>query len=84
MRARVTAAFYKQMGLNELIANDAESYLVLALRLAQDSDFRQRMQADIEANAHKLYERHETVRAMEAFFRTAYEAWREGDTLTVV
>ncbi|MBL4690320.1 MAG: tetratricopeptide repeat protein, partial [Rhodospirillales bacterium] len=32
MRGRVTAALYKQMGLNNLIATDTESYLKLALR----------------------------------------------------
>ena len=74
MRGRVTAAFYKQMGLNELIATDAESYLALALRLAQDTDFKSRMRADIQANVYKLYERHEVVREMESFFISAYEA----------
>ena len=74
MRGRVTSAFYKQMGLNELIATDAESYLALALRLAQDTDFKNRMRADIKANVHKLYERHEVVREMESFFIAAYEA----------
>ena len=74
MRGRVTSAFYKQMGLNELIATDAESYLALALRLAHDTDFKSRMQVDIKANVHKLYERHEVVREMESFFIAAYEA----------
>ncbi len=82
MRSRVTAAFYKQMGLNELIATDGESYLATALRLAQDVDFKRRMQTEINANAHKLYERHESVREMETFFNAAYEAWRTGEILT--
>lgn len=82
MRGRVTAALYKQMGLNELIATDANTYLILALRLAQDVDFKRRMEADIEANVHKLYERHEVVREMESFFMAAYEAWKTGNTLT--
>ena len=81
MRGRVTAAFYRQMDLNELIATDAESYLTLALRLAQDADFKRRMQAEIEAGSHKLYERHEAVRHMESFFRAAHDAWRNGETL---
>ena len=82
MRGRVTAAFYKQMGLSDMIATDAESYLELALRLAQDADFKCRMQTDIKANAHKLYENHETVREMEKFFIAAHEAWKTGETLT--
>ena len=51
MRGRVTAGFYKQMGLNELIATDAESYLTLCLRLAQDADFKRRMKSDIHASS---------------------------------
>jgi len=81
MRGRVTAAFYKQMGLSDLIATDAESYLRLALRLAQDADFKHQMQADIKANVDKLFERLETVQEMERFFLAAYEAWRTGSIL---
>jgi predicted O-linked N-acetylglucosamine transferase (SPINDLY family) len=79
---RCVTACYNQMGLNELIATDAESYLALALRLAQDSKFKQQMQADIKANAHKLYERHEVVREMETFLIAAYKAWKTGNNLT--
>ncbi len=79
---RYVTACYKQMGLSDLIANDANTYLELALRLAQDTDFKLQMQADIKANAHKLYETHETVREMESFFISAYEAWKSGVTLT--
>ena len=82
MRGRVTAAFYKQMGLSDLIATDAESYVDLALRLAQDTGFKQKMQAAIKANVHKLYERHETIQEMESFFTAAYEAWKSGEILT--
>ena len=81
MRGRLTAALYKQMGLNELIASDAETYLTLAQRLAQDTDFRGQVQADIKANNHKLYERQEAVREMESFFIAAYDASQEGDVL---
>ena len=81
MRGRVTAAFYKQMGLSDLIVNDADAYVGLALRLATDTDFKRRVKADIKGSIGKLYERHETVREMESFFIAAYEAWRKGDVL---
>ena len=64
------------MGLHELIATDADSYLSLALRLVQDIDFKRRMQADIKANVDKLYKRPESVREMESFFIAAYDAFR--------
>jgi predicted O-linked N-acetylglucosamine transferase (SPINDLY family) len=83
MRGRVTAAFYKQMGLSDLIATDATTYLDLVLRLAQDADFKRRMQADIKANLDKLYERLDTVREMENFFISAHNAWKSGQVLTI-
>lgn len=79
---RCVTACYNQMGLSDLIAEDEESYLELALRLAQDADFKSRMQADISANSHKLFETIETVREMETFFQAAYEAWRTGEPLS--
>ncbi len=84
LRGRITTALYKQMGLTDLIATDAESYITLALRLAQDSDFKRRIQADIKANSHKLYERIEVVREMESFFIQAYNSSQKGEILTDV
>ena len=82
VRGRLTAGLYKQMGLSDLIATDANSYLRLALKLAQDADFKRRMQDDIKTSAHKLYERFEVIEEMEAFFIAAYQAWQAGTTLT--
>lgn len=78
---RCVTACYNQMGLSNLIAEDEDSYLKLVLRLAQDVDFKHRMEAEINANSHKLFETHETVREMESFFIAAYEAWRTGEPL---
>ena len=82
LRGRLTAGFYKQLGVNELIADDEDSYVKLALRLAQDPEFSQRLAEDIQANAHKIFEREAVVREMESFFVDAYEAWRTGGTVT--
>lgn len=79
---RYVTACYKQMGLSDLIATDSESYLKLALQLAQDADFKSRMQADIKANAHKLFETQDPVREMETFFIAAYDAWKTGAPIT--
>jgi len=81
LRGRITLACYKQMGLSDLVASDEESYISLALRLARDSDFRKRMQADIQANSDKLFETIEPVRELEAFFHAAHDAWRDGRLL---
>jgi len=72
MRSRVTAGCYKQMGLRDLIATNPDEYVALALTLAHDDEFKNRMQDDINANSHKLFERMEVVRELEAFFIEAY------------
>ncbi len=73
MRARVTAGCYWQMGLNDLIASDAESYVSLALKLAHSADFKKTMQEKINQNSHKLFERIEVVRELERFFKQSVQ-----------
>ena len=43
--------------------------------------FRHRMQAEIRDNSHKLYERIEVVRELEAFFIAATTAFYDGQKL---
>jgi predicted O-linked N-acetylglucosamine transferase (SPINDLY family) len=73
MKGRVTTGYYKQMGLDDLIASDMDEYVTLAIKLAHDSDFKNQMQNDIKANSHKLFERIEVVREMENFFLSAHK-----------
>ena len=82
MRGRVTAGFYKMMGLDDLIAADEGEYVSLALKLAHDADFKCRMQADINSNSGKLFERIEVVREMETFFLEAHKSSQKGEILT--
>ena len=81
MRSRVTAGFYKMMGLDDLIAADDGEYVSLALKLAHDADFKCRMQAAINSNSEKLFERIEVVREMETFFLEAHKSSQNGEIL---
>jgi predicted O-linked N-acetylglucosamine transferase (SPINDLY family) len=78
MRGRVTSGYYKQMGLDDLIASNENEYVSLAIKLAHDPDFKNQMKNDIKENSHKLFERIEVVREMENFFLSAYEQMCEG------
>ena len=82
MRSRVTAGYYTQMGLNELIASSSENYIELAYKLAHDGTFKNHMHAEIKENSHKLYERMEVVREMEVFFIEAHKSWQKGEILS--
>ena len=81
MRGRVTFAQNRAMGIKELIAENAETYIDLALRLAGDLPFREEMKKRIAENNHHLFERHEAVRDMESFFIAAVEASRNNSEL---
>jgi predicted O-linked N-acetylglucosamine transferase (SPINDLY family) len=73
MRGRVTAGYYQQMGLDDLIASNMDEYVSLAIKLAHDPEFKNQMQNDIKANSHKLFERLEIVREMENFFLSSHK-----------
>ncbi|MBF0358895.1 MAG: tetratricopeptide repeat protein [Magnetococcales bacterium] len=79
---RAITACYKQMEMDDLVATDEESFLQLTWRVANDQEFKARLQEKIRANSHKLYERIEVVREMEEFFIKAYELSQEGKILT--
>ncbi len=74
MRSRVTAACYRQMGLDALIAKDKEAYVALAIRLAHDQSFRGRMRAEIRDSAHRLFECEEAVTAFEEFLKSSHQS----------
>jgi predicted O-linked N-acetylglucosamine transferase (SPINDLY family) len=73
MRDRLTLALYKQMGVMDCVANNAQSYLKISYRLANDKIWRDEIRGEIRANADVLYEDTEAVRELERFFERAVE-----------
>jgi predicted O-linked N-acetylglucosamine transferase (SPINDLY family) len=71
MRGRVTVGCYRQIGIEDLVATDAESYVRLALRLAQDAGWRAKLSQRILSRADVLFEDAAAVRALEDFFERA-------------
>lgn len=71
MRGRVTVGCYRQIGVEDLVATDAESYVRLAVRLAQDAGWRAELSRRILARADVLFEDAAAVRALEDFFHRA-------------
>jgi protein O-GlcNAc transferase len=82
MRGRVTEGCYRQMGFTELIADSLDSYVEIALRLANDREWRERVKTEIAARAHALYEDGRAVAELEDFFCAAFDAYRRGDRVT--
>jgi predicted O-linked N-acetylglucosamine transferase (SPINDLY family) len=71
MRGMLTLAYYKQMGVTDCVASDAESYVDIALRLANDKNWRNENKEKILSHADVLNEDIEAVRELERFFEWA-------------
>ncbi len=82
MRDRLTLALYKQMGVMDCVANNAQSYLKIAYRLANDKIWRDEIREKIKANADVLYKDIEAVRELECFFETAVDEARKKHSIS--
>ena len=82
MRGRVTEGCYRQMGFTELIADGLDSYVEIALRLANDGEWRERVKTEIASRADALYEDGDVVRELEKFLCAAVEANRCGERIS--
>jgi predicted O-linked N-acetylglucosamine transferase (SPINDLY family) len=70
-RGRHTQAMYRRMGLDDLVAADALSYVERAVRFANDAGSRDEAKRRIVERRHVLFEDVEVVREFERFFRAA-------------
>ncbi len=71
MRGRHAYAFLKMMGIGETIARDKQQYCRIAVRLASDRDFLERVRQKTAANHHRLCEDRLFVRELENFLHRA-------------
>ncbi|MBL8825654.1 MAG: tetratricopeptide repeat protein [Planctomycetaceae bacterium] len=76
MRSRITAAFFRQMEIPELIVDSPESYIEQAVRLGTDRAYNAQIRERILAAHGRLYEDRRAVRALEDFFRRAVQGNR--------
>ncbi len=82
MRGRVTEGCYRQMGFTELVADSLDSYVEIALRLAHDEAWRERVKNEIATRSAVLYEDASAVIELEDFLCAAYDAYRRGERIT--
>ncbi len=67
MRGRLASAVMQRLGLPELIARNTEEYLALAVSLATDSTFNQRIRARLRECKAVLFRDHAPIEALEQF-----------------
>jgi predicted O-linked N-acetylglucosamine transferase (SPINDLY family) len=75
-RERHTYGMYRAMGFAELVAGTADEYVALALRVANDANYREHCRARIGALSGVLYENADFVRSCEKAFRAMVEERR--------
>ena len=71
MRGRVTAGGYRQMGIQGLVARDADHYVELAIRLANDRPFREETSKRILERSDLLFEDAKFIHELGRFFEQA-------------
>ena len=67
LRGRLASGILRRLGLNELVAKDADQYAALAVRLCRDSAYRAGLSERIAAARHILFEDVAPIRALEDF-----------------
>jgi len=67
LRGRLASGILKRMGLQELVAESAEEYVDLAVRLCRDTEFSDDVRRRIEASRQALFEDEAPIRALETF-----------------
>src|SRR5262249_23037751 len=73
-RGRPGAMFYRQMGMDELIASSPEHFVELALKLAQDKEFHAQMEEKIRARSGVLFDDDSVVAPFKAALWDVYQS----------
>ena len=69
MRGRHTYSFLKKLNIDETIANSKEDYVKIAIKLANDINFRNDISNKIKKNKNKLFNDDKPIRFLENFFK---------------
>jgi protein O-GlcNAc transferase len=67
MRGRHSTALLAMMGIAETVAATVDAYVAIAIRLAQEPEFRERMRQAMRANKHRVYRDRAPIAALEEF-----------------
>ena len=72
LRGRITAALYRQLGVDAVIATDVNDYVAKALRLANDRPWRKMISDAISDQSPAIYENLAGVNALEDFLEQTF------------
>ncbi len=70
MRGRHTAAIFEMIGVTETVARNIDEYVSTAVRLGQDTAWRNAVSRDVAENKHRIYRDRACITALEDFLDT--------------
>ena len=73
LRARISYACYRHMGVDSLIARDMDDYCAKAVALGTDKDYRDALRSDLKEKSSVLFENPKVVPECEAFFERVFK-----------
>jgi len=68
LRGRQTYSLYKRMGIIDCVAKDKTEYVGIALRIAQDAEYKKKLREIILENNYKIFEDIKMIRELEDKF----------------
>ncbi len=74
MRGRHSSAILSRIGLGETVAASIDEYISIAVRLALNSEERQRISLEIDRNKHRIYRDRDCIARLEEFIENAARA----------
>ena len=77
MRGRLASGILKRIAMDECIAKTDQEYIELAIKLAQDRQYRDQVSSKISKNRDILYEDRMPISALEAFLIRGFEFGQE-------
>ncbi len=79
MRGRHSFAILTMMGVTETIASTLDNYITLAVKLGNDSEWRQQISEKIASRKHLIYRDGVCIKALEDFLEKAVNERQPGD-----
>jgi predicted O-linked N-acetylglucosamine transferase (SPINDLY family) len=67
MRGRLASGILRRIGLSELVASSENEYVDIAVRLAEDVEYRQRIRQFVTESRHVLFDDMDSINALEEF-----------------
>jgi predicted O-linked N-acetylglucosamine transferase (SPINDLY family) len=83
MRARVTSALYRRMGVADTVVDCLADYAARAVQVATDRDLSHSIRERIRNTRDLIFRQTADVREIEAFLAVAVRAARAGDAITI-